>query len=228
MTEDFEKQLNWFTKRLLQIRLIEVRGFSLPIPFELSDIENNDAVEFNENRSPKEHLEDLIEEIRGFYVKNSKNSVNRDDVKLDYSGDNLSVKIIGIDSDLLRSFLIIRLKSQTSLFETRAGGVLFYVGLDTGVVLGAAEQTIFARLRSLKESLEILSYNDIFEIVAQHKGIEQVSFRRLNNDKEKKDSVARSAISYLLDKITGSDLLEHIERDKIIKNERGEGYQLMM
>lgn len=228
MLENFEAELNWFTKRLLQIRLTEVRGFSLPILFELSDIQNNDAVEFREDKSPKEHLEDLIEEIRGYYIKYSKRLASRDDIKLEYLDDNLSVKIIGIDSDLLRSFLIIRLKSQTSLFETGAGGVLFYVRLSTGVTLSAAEQTIFARLRSIKESGEILKYNDIFEIVAQHKGIERASFRHLNNDQEKKDSVARSAISYLLDKITGSGLLEHIEREQIIKNARGIGYQLMM
>ena len=81
MLKNFEAELNWFTKRLLQIRLTEVRGFSLPIPFELPDIITNGVVEFSSEQSPKDHLEELIEEIRGFYVKNSKNSVNRDDIK---------------------------------------------------------------------------------------------------------------------------------------------------
>lgn len=226
MTENFEKQLNWFTKRILQIRLTEVRGFSLPIPFELSDIENND--EFSTEQSPKEHLEDLIEEIRGFYVKNSKNSVNRDDIELKYSNDNLSVKIIGIESELLQSFLTERLKTHTSLFETRAGNVLLYVGTDIGIVVNAIEQTILARLRSLKENGDVLSYGDIFEICARQKGGEEISFRNRHNDESKRNVVARDAISTLLEKIKRSTLLEHIERDQIIKNIRNEGYQLMM
>ena len=226
MLKNFEAELDWFTKRLLQIRLTEVRGFSLPISFNLSDIENNNVVEFSTEQTPKEHTEELVEEIRGFYVKNSNNPVNRDDIKLDYSDDGLSVKIFGIDSDLLRSFIIKRLKNHTSLFETGAGNVLSYVGLAKGVVLNATGQTILAKLRDIKESEEILSYNDIFDICAQHKGIEHTSFR--NNSQGKKEEVARSAISYLLGKIIGSGLLENIEKDRIIKNVRGAGYQLMM
>lgn len=228
MLKNFEAELNWFTKRLLQIRLTEVKGFSLPIPFKLSDVENCDVLEFSTEQSSKEHLEELIEEIRGYYVKNSKNSVSRDDIKLEYSGDNLSVKIFGIDSDLLRSFLIGRLKTHTSLFDTRTGNVLFYVELPTDIVLSATEQTILAKLRYIKESEEILSYEDIFEICAQHKGIEQASFRRLNSSQEKKREIARSTVSYLLGKIMKSKLLENIEKEKIIKNVRGTGYQLIM
>jgi len=228
MTEDFEAQLKWFTKRLLQIRLTEVRGFSLPIPFELSDIEECGAVEFDATLTPQKHFEDLIEEIRGFYIKYSKNPASRDDIKLEYSADNSSVKIFGIDSDLLRFFLKERLRSETSLFEPGEDNTLFYNGIDTGVVLSATGQSILARLRLLKETDEVLPYIVIFEICAQHKSIERDLFRARNNTQDKKEEVARSAISYLLDKITDSELLEHTERDKIIENVRGKGYKLMM
>jgi hypothetical protein len=228
MTEDFEAQLKWFTKRLLQIRIGEVKGFSLPIPFNLSYISQCEAVQFNTRISPKVQLEELIEEIRGFYVKYSNNSVNRDDIRLEYSNNDPSVKIFGIDSDLLKYFIIKRLKSNTSLFETKADNALFYVGLDTDVVLSSAEQSIFAKLRELKEGDEILSYNDIFDIVAQHEGQLRESFIRRNDTSEKKDTVARSTISYLLGRIMESELLARMEQDKIIKNERGQGYKLML
>lgn len=228
MTKDFEAQLKWFTKKLLQIRIQKVKGFNLPIPFKLSEIEECGAVDFETDITPKEHLRDMVEEIRGFYIKYSKNSVNRDDIKLEYSNDDLSVEILGIDSDLLKYFIIKRLKSNTSLFETKAGNALFYVGLDTDVVLSATEQSTLARLRELKEGNEILSYNDIFDIVAQHKGEKRGSFINRNNTQGNRDLVARNAISYLLEKIKRSELLEDIENEKIIKNERGEGYKLML
>lgn len=226
MTEDFEGQLKWFTKRLLQIRIQKVRGLSLPIPFNLSDISECIAVEFDTGISPKVHLEDLIEEIRGFYIKYSDKPI--DNIRLEYSNNDSSVKIFGIDSDLLRSFLVKRLKSNTSLFETKAGNALFYNGIDTDVVLSPAEQSIFAKLREFKESNAILIYNDIFDIVAQHKGITRDSFINRNNDQDKRDSAARSTISYLLEKIKKSALLKNQENDKIIKNEPGEGYKLML
>lgn len=230
MTKDFEGQLEWFTKKLLEIRLTKVKGFGLPIPFTLSEIRRCRAVTFNlVEQSLKEHLEDLVEEIKRFYIKNNIGSIN--DIKLEYSGNGnnpISVKIFGIDSDLLRAFLKGKLKSQTSLFDTRAGNALFYVGIDTGVVLSAAEQTIFAKLRSIKDSDEFLSYDDIFEIIARHKGTEQATFRAYNDTMEKQNSVARSTISYLLDRVTRSELLENREKEQIIKNKTGKGYQLVM
>lgn len=228
MTKDFEKELKWFTKRLLQIRLLDIRGFSLPIPFKLSEIEECTAAEFSAEMSPQEHLEEMIEEIRGFYIKNNDKSVSRDDIRLEYSGDNSSVKIFGIDSDLLRSFITMRLKIHTSIIETRSCNTLFYVGTDTGVVLSAAGQSILARLRELKETGGILLYDEIFEICAQHKGSKEESFRRKNNSETKKYAAARGAISDLLEKIKESEMFEHIEKEKIIKNEREEGYRLMI
>jgi len=230
MTKDFEGQLKWFTKRLLQIRILDVKGLGLPIPFTISEIRRCRVAVFNlAEQSPKEHLEDLVEEIKRFYIKNKLGIIN--DIKIEYYGNinkPTSVKIFGIDSDLLKYFIVKRLKINTSLFETKAGNALFYVGIDTGVVLSAAEQSIFAKLRELKECNEILSYNDIFDIVAQHKGQMRESFININNTQGMRDSIARSTISYLLGRIMKSELLENMEQDKIIKNERGEGYKLML
>ena len=230
MTEDFEGQLKWFTKRLLQIRILDVKGFGLPIPFTISEIRRCRVAVFNlAEQSPKEHLEDLVEEIKRFYIKNKLGTI--DDIKIEYYGNinkPTSVKIFGIDRDLLNYFIIKRLKINTSLFETKAGNSLFYVGIDTDVVLSSTEQSIFAKLREIKESNAILPYNDIFDIVAQHKGLMRESFINKNNDKDKRDLVARSTISYLLEKIKKSDLLKDLENDKIIKNESGEGYKLML
>lgn len=233
MTKDFEAQLNWFTKKLLQIRLLEVKGLGLPIPFTISEIRRCRAVAFDlREQSPKEHLEDLIEEIKRFYIKNKLGNIN--DIELKYSGNGnnpTSVTIFGIDSDLLRFFLIKRLKTHTSLLETRAGNALFYVGIDTGVVLSSTGQSILARLRSIKENDEILSYNDIFEICAEHQSSGRAYFQGRNNDQERRNTTARSAVSSLLTKIMSSELFEHMEVEeskKIIKNFPNEGYKLMM
>ena len=227
MTKDFEKELKWFTKRLLQIRLRDVKGFSLPIPFKLSEITGCRVVEFGSEMTPKAHLEELIEEIRAYFIKNSEKPVSRDHIKIVYSDGDLSATIFGIDSDLLRSFITKRLKDQTSLLETHSNNVLFYNGITTGVTLNAAEQSVFAKLRYAKDKNTTLSYIDIFEICAQHKGGEQETFRNRNATEEKKQSVARSTISYLLRKMNKSTLLEPIENDEMIKNVSGEGYQLM-
>lgn len=229
MTKDFEKELKWFLKRMLQIRLLDVRGFDLPIPFELSEIKECTAAEFSSEMTPREHLEEMIEEIRGFYIKNSNKHTNRDDIKLEFSGDNDSfVKIFGINSDLLRLFMVKRLKIKTSLLETRANNVLFFVEVDTGITLNSTGQNILAKLRALKETGDTLLYDEIFEICANHKSDKENSFRRRNGDEEKRKMVARGTISDLLGKIKESEMFELIEKEKIIENVREEGYKLVL
>ncbi|MEI6553845.1 MAG: helix-turn-helix domain-containing protein [bacterium] len=229
MSIDFEQQLKWFTKRLLQIRIHEVGGFSLPIPFKLSEISENSTPAFEPNISAQEHLEDLIEEIRGYYVCESKTPVNGDNIRLKYFNNEPKVKIYGIDSELLRSFIIERLKEQTSLFRTASGNKLLYVEKPTDVVLSATEVGIFSTLRSNKDNGgKFLSYSDILAILAKHKGSTLDEVVNYYDTDEKAKALARSAISYLLKKIKKSPLFTNIENEKIIKNERGQGYILMM
>ena len=233
MTKDFEAQLIWFTKRLLQIRITEIRGYSLPIPFKLSEIKrcevkkNNEFI-FSRDIPPKEHLEDMIKEMTGFYVKHSENkNTKKEDIKLEYK-NNIAI-IDGIETDLLLLFLTKRLKTQNSLFETGQHNKLFLNGIDTGIVLSAAEQSIFAELRSLKNSDGTLLYNDIFEICAIHKGSQdrQTVFRSRNRTNDKKHQVSRSAISDLLKRIKEAEVLD-IESEKIIYTDRGKGYKLLI
>lgn len=228
MQLNFDKELKWFTKRLLQIRILKVRGFSLPIHFELSEITNNAEIGFDRSISTKEHLEGMIEEIRGYYIDTSKNPVNKENIRLEYSNNNLDVKIFGIDSKLLRSFITERLRDQTSLFETRANSELFYLELPTGITLSSAESEIFSKLRFKKDNNENLSYDEIFEICAHHKGPEQQSYRDRNDTETKMNTAARSTISYLLQKIKSSSMFEGMPKEKIIENVRGGGYSLML
>lgn len=228
MLRNFEKDLAWFTKKLLAIRLTEVKGFGLPIPFKLSYIEERITDgSLDAKMRPKEHLEELVEEIRQFYIENSGNTANGDRIKLVYLDHDLLVKIYGIDSNLLRTFLVKRLRSNTSLFETRAGGELFYIESSTGVILNAAQQTIVAHLRSAEA--RFLSYNEIFEICANQKGGEKErAYRAKHATKPSKDSVARSAISDLLKRIKKSEILKGFKNEEIIDNKNKKGYQLMM
>jgi hypothetical protein len=226
---DFKLQLKWFTKRLLQLRLTKVKGFGLPITFELSEISNNSVVEFDSNMPVKDHLEDLTEEIKEHYIQNSKTPVSGDNIKLKYSEDGTKVKIYGINSNLLRSFIIEKLEDQTSLFRTTSNGSLLYVEIPTNVTLSATESDIFSKLRLNKDNgIGTLSYSEIFEICASHKGPTLDEFMNHYNTDTKRDTVSRSTISYMLAKIRRSPMFETIESDKIIKNVTKEGYLLLM
>lgn len=223
----FEEKLGWFTRRLLQIRMTEVEGVGISIPFKLSEIKACTVAKFSTGVSGETHLEELIEEIRQFYIENSGNTANGDRIKLAYSKNKQSVKIFGLNSKLLRTFITEHLKSYPSLFETRAKGALFYVGSPTGVTLNATQQTIFARFRSAKN--QFLSYNELFEICAVQKGTERErAYRVKHSTKASQDSVARSAISALLKAIKKSAMLRTINNEHIISNDSGLGYQLIM
>jgi len=219
VTENFNSQLKWFTRTLIEMRARKVEGYHTPIDFDLALITNCPTASFDTaNKTPEWHAVHMLKEIKGFLVKTK---------KLEFPAElfwavsaNDHIEIDGYTTELLKIFLKEFLDESACLFgeeqDNEGRAILAYCGQHTSIHISGTETVVF---RCLKETEGMVPYEKFYEALNKH--------RRLlgpPQSAEKQKTSLQSAINVLEKKLKKA--AGYSSNVEIIKNNRKEGYKI--
>jgi len=229
MRIDFEGQLKWFTKKLIEIRVREIKGYHLSIDFDLTTIRNCTIVDFSDNaESPKESVINMLTEIKGNLLRMLPQTRPEPSWTVMRNGH---IKIEGFTTDLLRLYFKNIFPGESiCLFRTSKNRddetIIIYSEQVTDICLTKNESAIFRCLFNKFD--EDVTFLELFEAIKATRNLlsNQRPLRSSDTITETGKAAVTSAVDELRDKLKGATGFKSFP--EIIQNIRGIGYKMII